>query len=217
MPKVSEAYIKQKREAILDAALHVFQNKPLYEMTMLDVIKEAGVSRGGIYKYFDNIDDVIVAMVNRMTAENRLKDGIDEIVAQTKDAAEAIEALLAFLGVYIQRHVHSLGKVQFELTVLVSNHPEKAGSILPRLTEQEAGQYLIQILFRQIVQGVEQKEFEPRFATEEILAFIGTQIDGLLRNVVLICCYGAGGKEPNEGMSMRLLTSAVFHMLGVQE
>ena len=47
MPKVSQAYLAQKREMILDAAVQVFHRKPLYEMTMLDVIQQGGIKPGG--------------------------------------------------------------------------------------------------------------------------------------------------------------------------
>lgn len=46
MPKVNEDYINKKKTQILDAAFRMFQQKPLYEITMLDVIKEAGISKG---------------------------------------------------------------------------------------------------------------------------------------------------------------------------
>ncbi len=217
MPKVSEAYIEKKKQGILDAAFRVFQHKPLYEMTMLDVVKEAGLSRGGIYKYYDNVDQVIVAMTNQVTAQNNMIQTIDQILANANDSKEAIEELLLFLGKYIQDHVNTIGKIQFELTVLVANHPEKAASIMNNLTEQEAGQYLIQCLFQQMMQGSEDAEFEPRFPLEEVVAFVGTYIDGLLRNAVLIRCYKAGANELDEVRNMQLLTETVFYMLGVEE
>ena len=71
-------------------------------------------------------------MINRMTAENRFVDQIEETVENTSTVKEAIEELLSLLGRYIRDHVNSLGKVQFELTVLVTNHPEKAESIVSK-------------------------------------------------------------------------------------
>lgn len=215
MPKVSQAYLAQKREMILDAAVQVFHSKPLYEMTMLDVIQQAGLSRGGIYKYYDNIDEVLVAMINRMTAENGFIDQIEESVENSSTVKEAIEELLSLLGRYIRTQVNSLGKVQFELTVLVANHPEKAESIVSKLTEQESGQYLLATLFQQIQNGVEGKVFHPRFAVSDISNFIILQIDGLVHNTVMVHCYGASESAPDEGRTMKLLTETVFFMLGV--
>lgn len=215
MPKVSDAYIAQKRELILDAAVDVFQSKPLYEMTMLDVIQQAGLSRGGIYKYYTNIDEVLVAMINRMTSENRLIDKIKATVERNSDAKAVIEALLTFLGTYIRTHVNTLGKVQFELTVLVANHPEKKESIVSKLTEQEAGQYLMATLFQQIHNGIESAAFKPRFPAEDISRFIILQIDGFMHNAVMAYCYGASEGEIDEDKAMKMLTEMVFYMLGV--
>ncbi len=217
MPKVSERYIEKKKEEIRDAAFRVFQRKPLYEMTMLDVITEAGLSRGGIYKYYDNVDQVIVAMVNQVTTQNELVQKIDQILAKTRCSKNAIEELLVFLGKYIQAHVNTVGKIQFELTVMVANHPEKSASIVENLTEQVAGQYLLQCLFQQILQGIETGEFEPIVPLEEIVAYVGTYIDGLLHKVVLIRCYQAGTGEVDEEKSMKLLGRTVLYMLGVEE
>jgi len=215
MPKVSQAYIAQKKEKILDAAVQVFSSKPLYEMTMLDVIHQAGLSRGGIYKYYDNIDEVLVAMINRMTAENRFIDQIEETLANSSSSKAAIEKLLSLLGRYIQTHVNSLGKVQFELTVLVSNHPEKVESILSKLTEQESGQYLMATLFEQIQSGIVSKTFQPRYPVEDISNFIILQIDGFMHSAVMAHCYGAIETAPDEDKTMSMLTEMIFYMLGV--
>lgn len=217
MPKVSETYIEKKKEGILNAAFRVFQHKPLYEMTMLDVITEAGLSRGGIYKYYDNVDQVIVAMVNRVTAQNNLSQQIDQILERTETSKDAIKELLLFLGTYIQEHVATIGKIQFELTVMVANHPEKAASVVENLTEQEAGQYLLQCLFQQMMRGIDQREFEPRFPLEDVVSFVATYIDGLLHNVVLIRCYRAGESSLDEVKSVELLAKTVLYMLGVDE
>lgn len=217
MPKVSDDYIKKKKEAICQAAFRVFQKKPLYELTMLDVITEAGLSRGGIYKYFDNVDQVIVAMVNQVTAQNKLSGKIDQILETAKNSKEAIKEMLLFLGRYIQEHVATVGKIQFELTVMVANHPEKSVSIVEKLTEQEAGQYIIQSLFLQMKEGIEAGELSPILPFEDIVDYVGTYIDGLLHKVVLIRCYQAGTIAIDEEKSMKLLVRTVFFMLGVEE
>ena len=51
MPKVNEAYISEKKQVILDATFRICMRKPVYQVTMKDVIKETGMSQGGIYRY----------------------------------------------------------------------------------------------------------------------------------------------------------------------
>lgn len=65
MPKTSEDYFKQKRRKILDAAFTVCMKKPMFEVSMRDVISESGLSQGGIYRYFSNLDEILIELFNR--------------------------------------------------------------------------------------------------------------------------------------------------------
>lgn len=42
MPKVSEDYFKKKRDEILDAAYQVVMEKPIYSVSLRDIIQKAG-------------------------------------------------------------------------------------------------------------------------------------------------------------------------------
>ena len=97
MPKVTEDYINKKRAEIIDAAFIIFQQKPLYEMTMLDVIKQAGLSKGGIYRYFSDIDDVIIELINRETRRCDYKYNIDDIINSNNKYEFIIEDLFRLL------------------------------------------------------------------------------------------------------------------------
>ena len=65
---------KKKREAILDAARAVFTRKGLIGVTMKDIIEEAGISRGGIYLYFDSVDEIFIETM-RQRSEGKF-DGV---------------------------------------------------------------------------------------------------------------------------------------------
>ncbi len=57
-----------KREQIIDGAKRVFMQKGFDAASMNDITREAGVSKGTIYVYFDNKEDLFVAMVERERA-----------------------------------------------------------------------------------------------------------------------------------------------------
>jgi len=215
MPKVNEDYIKNKISKILDAALIKFQQKPLYELTMLDVIKEAGISKGGIYRYFSDIDEVMIALINRETFNNNYIDKIDEILISTDTTEGKIEAIFTFLGNYINDSPMLLGKFQFELTVYLSNHPEKEEKFKSSLTEQENGQYLISSLFNLITEGVNRGEFNPAFPLNDLFDYISTTIDGVVNKVVLQNCYGSTAESINVINLFKILSNSVLHMLGI--
>ncbi|NKC60609.1 TetR/AcrR family transcriptional regulator [Vagococcus fluvialis] len=56
MPRVSDDYLEKRRRHILESAFIVFSKKGFTEATMKDVIEEAGISRGGLYAHYDNIE-----------------------------------------------------------------------------------------------------------------------------------------------------------------
>lgn len=65
---------KKKREVILEAARAVFTKKGLIGVTMKDIIEEAGISRGGIYLYFDSVDEIFIETM-RQRSEGKF-DGV---------------------------------------------------------------------------------------------------------------------------------------------
>jgi AcrR family transcriptional regulator len=213
MPKVTEDYINKKRAEIIDAAFIIFQQKPLYEMTMLDVIKQAGLSKGGIYRYFSDIDDVIIELINRETRIYDYNENIDDIINCNNKYEVIIEDLFKFLGKHINESSDTIGKIQFELTVLVANHPEKAEKISSKLTEYENGQYLINSLFQKIIEGITIGEFKPALSVEDIFTYIRVYIEGVVKIVVLERCYSANTGSIDSEKMMLMLSQTILNML----
>jgi AcrR family transcriptional regulator len=62
MPKVSDAHLEARRRQILDAAARCFARDGFHRTSMLDVVRECGISAGLVYRYFASKDDVIAAI-----------------------------------------------------------------------------------------------------------------------------------------------------------
>lgn len=77
-----------KRQLILDGAKTVFSQKGLIDVTMKDIIEECGISRGGIYLYFNSVDEIFIEVLRQRTS--RKFDGIRAAV----QANEPFEQLL---------------------------------------------------------------------------------------------------------------------------
>lgn len=217
MPKVSAEYVNKKKNDILEAALLVFKNKPLYEITMKDIIKAAGLSQGGIYLYFSDIDDILVSIINNSNATSDYKPNVDSIIESTTNPKDAIERLFTFLGEYIEESSATIGKMQFELGVLFTNHPERREKIVPRITEQQSGQYLMGQLISKINEGISSGFFKPTLSSRDIIIFISTSIDGIVSNVVFEKCYGLLQNNQRQFYPislMKTLSSSVLLMLG---
>ncbi|NPV75396.1 MAG: TetR/AcrR family transcriptional regulator [Anaerolineae bacterium] len=61
MPKVTEAYLDQRRQQIMNAAYRCFARKGFHQTTMRDIYAEAGLSAGAVYHYFSSKEEIIKA------------------------------------------------------------------------------------------------------------------------------------------------------------
>ena len=62
MPRVSEAHLAARRQQILDAAQRCFTRDGFHNTSMQDVIAEAGLSVGAVYRYFKSKNDLITSI-----------------------------------------------------------------------------------------------------------------------------------------------------------
>jgi AcrR family transcriptional regulator len=83
-PDVSE----KRRNQILEAALKVFTKLGFQQARMDDIVEESGLSKGSLYWYFKNKDDIIYSTLERML-DNELKE-VDKLVEQDKPTRELL-------------------------------------------------------------------------------------------------------------------------------
>jgi AcrR family transcriptional regulator len=69
MPKLKPAVQRARREHILDAAEQCFGRAGFHRTTMHDICREAGVSPGALYVYFDSKEGLIAGITERDRAE----------------------------------------------------------------------------------------------------------------------------------------------------
>ncbi|WP_420595479.1 TetR/AcrR family transcriptional regulator [Deinococcus sp.] len=97
MPKVSEEYLAERQDQVLDAAVRCFAVGGFHATGMADVIRESGLSAGSVYRYYKSKDDLIAAIITRLLAElhGRLR-------AVSLEASTPAEVMEGALGVAIQ-------------------------------------------------------------------------------------------------------------------
>jgi TetR/AcrR family transcriptional regulator, transcriptional repressor of aconitase len=94
MPKVSAQYRDERRAHILAAARRCFVREGFHQTSMQDLVREAGMSSGAVYRYFPSKDAMIIAI-----AENNLDQivaTVRESVAHGADLGSALAAALEF-------------------------------------------------------------------------------------------------------------------------
>jgi AcrR family transcriptional regulator len=92
MPKVSAAHMEARREQILAAARRCFTRDGFHATSMQDLIDEAGVSAGGLYRHFASKDEIVLAIA---------RDNLHEVVSfleELGDSDSAAPSMGAALG-----------------------------------------------------------------------------------------------------------------------
>jgi len=179
VPKVTEAYLDQRRQQIIEAAFRCFARKGFHQTTMRDIYAEAGLSAGAIYHYFTSKDEIIKASfifdyqrglpLFQQAAENpdplpAIASLIDFFYAGLESAAalgadrvniqgwaEALvnPQLLAPLGESLQAFLGELGKLV--------RRGQAMGAINPALDPEAVGEAILSSYFGLYLQ----KAFQP--------------------------------------------------------
>ena len=81
MPKLSEAAIKRKKDQIEEAARELFIRQGFHATSMRDIAKDAGVSLGNLYNYYETKDSIFESIVAKYleVIDERLREMISSI------------------------------------------------------------------------------------------------------------------------------------------
>ncbi|SCW28805.1 transcriptional regulator, TetR family [Paenibacillus tianmuensis] len=171
-PKVSEQYKKDKKHELLQAARRVFIREGYTQATMQSILNEAGVSRGALYSYFDNIEHAFIEVL-------QFDDRQDILFFELADSSP----LWPQLTDWVNRQRHSLktvgqtlllAKAEFFLSPGYRRNKESFPYIAQRyLRIKEAIESVV-------VKGTERGEFRPRLSPEAVALYFVSFMDGLM-------------------------------------
>ena len=195
MPKVNEEYFTEIKNQILKAAFEVCKEKPAYDVTMSDVVARTGMSQGGVYKYFGNIDSVLAALIDKANSVGNYETEIDAVMAPGKSSAQILKELFDLSERYFSDMLISYNKILFELSSLFAYNPEKEKAIYKQVKTSSTFEYLTKCAAQTIISGVQKGDFKPLVPVEEILSFLVASFDGIIRDVTLTKCYGKKGQK----------------------
>jgi len=191
LPKVKDGYFEDKKNSILDVAEKICINKSLNKLTMKDVITETGLSPGAVYASFSDIDEVIIALINRMGKAVDFVNAVEEIL-QTGDSPEAvIKSLMDYFINLTHSSVETYGKILSEL-VYVAVEGDRGEKIIQGINEAQMYSYIRDMLVKVINENIENGYFKPIVSERSIYALILSFMDGLMRDLSLVKSYNIG-------------------------
>jgi AcrR family transcriptional regulator len=80
MPRISDARRQERKAQIMDAARGLFMRNGFHATTMDDIIGAAGMSAGGVYRYFSGKEAIISAIAEQVAGA--LTEGVRQELAQ---------------------------------------------------------------------------------------------------------------------------------------
>jgi AcrR family transcriptional regulator len=96
MPKISPKYRDERRAHILAAARRCFVRDGFHATSMQDLVREAGISSGAVYRYFDSKDAMIVAIA---------EENLEQVVTSVRESVQhgvgvgaALASTLEYVG-----------------------------------------------------------------------------------------------------------------------
>ena len=186
MPKVSEEHFEKIRSHILDSAIQVCLEKPVYLVTMRDIVLEAKMSQGGVYQYFSNIDALFASILNSNLISIEMQSDIQTLLSENYNPYIILENILNYTGILIEKTLKGKEKIFFELSALYSNEPERFSKIRNKISQISFLEVLHQSIKNFIIEKTEARQFKPRILLEDLLKFIETSISGMIQNELLM-------------------------------
>ncbi|MDR1237051.1 MAG: TetR/AcrR family transcriptional regulator [Propionibacteriaceae bacterium] len=193
MPKVKDEYFVGKRDFILNCTGEMLKEKPLYLISMRDIIKKAGFSQGVIYRYYANLDEVYVDFINKHTTASSLEQKIDALLNSEQEEIRILEACFIAMGEYIAELLKSVvGETFFELLVLYSSDFKKRTAIFPKLKFKQSLEYAQNKIVEYAMSNMDKGVFRSQIPVHSVIQFVSIFIDGIAQNVVFNAAEGNG-------------------------
>jgi TetR/AcrR family transcriptional regulator, fatty acid metabolism regulator protein len=121
-----------RREAILRAAIRTFARHGFFSAQVADIARAAGVASGTVYLYFDNKDDLLVSIFDRMMGE-----AIDE----GRTALSAIANPIARLDEIARLHLARVGRDR-DLAIVCQVEFRQSVKFMERFSTTRLREYL---------------------------------------------------------------------------
>ena len=170
MPKVNEAYKEEARRRILKAAREAFAENGWDQTSMDDIAQKLGASRGGLYLYFRNKEEIFSAITKEW------QEQLDELLRSSFPNRELVDgADILFETVSFSHYL----SINFDFIAQATHNP-LLGQLLKTYYEAHVAT-IADFIEEQRAKGRIRPEIEARSVAIRIFALF----NGLMINVLL--------------------------------
>lgn len=221
MPKVTEEYIKNKKAMIIRTAYDLCIQKTVSTVTMQDIIDATGLSQGGIYRFYKDIDEIFKDMLIDNRQRVTIKPQLDEIFADTasEDVTNVLHKVFVLLADFMTNELMGIVKINFELSVLSMNAPSRVEKILGEIEGTGNFEYLFMCVSQYLKQCITNGTVIPRISDEELLTYLTTAYNGIEMSCIINHCYK---KLPLmewyvPKTQLKTLETTLYYLLGLED
>lgn len=221
MPKVTKEYIENKKKMITGAAYELCLEKTVSTVTMQDIINRTGLSQGGIYRFYHDIDEIFADMLMELRERVSIKDKVDEIFSHADEIPirEVTNRITDMLADFMAEELMGIQKVDFELSVLAMNAPARVEKILGDAKGIGNKEYIMLRTSEFYKQKLESGELHARVSEIELLTYISSAYSGIQLSCIVNNCYR---KNPmaefyQPKIQMQTLAKTINFLLGLDE
>lgn len=219
MPKVSQEYIDNKKKLITDAAYELCLEKTVSTVTMQDIINHTGLSQGGIYRFYRDVDEIFADMLMAMRERVNIKEKTDEIFSQADELppTEITFRIFDMLAEFMTQELMGVEKIDFELSVLAMNAPGRVDKILAGVKSVGHKEYIMKCTAEFFSQKLASGGIQTKAEPAELLSFIASAYSGIQMSCIVNNCYKkapmAEAYQPKA--LLRTLAESVNHLMGL--
>jgi AcrR family transcriptional regulator len=127
MPRVTEEHLASRRRQILDAARRCFSRAGFHQTSMQDILTEAGLSAGAVYRYFRSKTEIVKAI-----ADETITQVLDQAAVDVHaDPPVPLPDLIGTLITAAERQLEPDGVLRMAIQVWGESvhNPELAASV----------------------------------------------------------------------------------------
>lgn len=131
MPRTAEQFKEirtDRKKAILDAALHVFSEQGYHNASIIEVSKEAGISKGLMYNYFDSKEELLDILLGSFLD--------DEMLAVKKVLKKPITGFTMIEFIKLNTQILKAKLKQWKLYFSLVTQPEVIKILQDRFSEE---------------------------------------------------------------------------------
>ncbi|MCB9295567.1 MAG: TetR/AcrR family transcriptional regulator [Lewinellaceae bacterium] len=162
--KQFEEIRQRSMEAIKKAAMELFAHNGYHSTSISQIAKEAGISKGLLYNYFDSKEDLLHDII--MEAVDMGEQIMGEVLSSPKEAAQQLRSMTEVTFEIVQKDRH-----YWKLMTSLAFQTDVLTSLMPELRKkQEEAVAAIADIFRRLGSGEPEKE----------ALYYGAVLDGIM-------------------------------------